>query len=142
MASSAAQIHGLAVGSGISSTSSRKPSFSFAPRSVFFSQNLRKTTATFLKHTNNTSRRRYSTGPVSIVNEKVVGIDLGTGGCGDGRRETRDSYKRGGAEDYPIYCGVYKKRGQACGADCEMAGGGEPGEHLLFGEEVYWEEDE
>ncbi|KAJ6427753.1 hypothetical protein OIU84_023203 [Salix udensis] len=78
MASSAAQIHGLGVGSGISSTSSRKPSFSFAPRSVFFGQNLRKTTATFLKHTNNTSRRRYSTGPVRIVNEKVVGIDLGT----------------------------------------------------------------
>uniref|UniRef100_A0A6N2M9L2 Uncharacterized protein n=1 Tax=Salix viminalis TaxID=40686 RepID=A0A6N2M9L2_SALVM len=78
MASSAAQIHGLGVGSGISSTSSRKPSFSFAPRSVFFGQNLGKTTATFLKHTNNTSRRRYSTGPVRIVNEKVVGIDLGT----------------------------------------------------------------
>ncbi|KAH8510002.1 hypothetical protein H0E87_007784 [Populus deltoides] len=76
MASSAAQIHGLGV--GIGSTSSRKPTFSFAPRSVFFGQNLRKTTATFLKHTNNTSRRRYSTGPVRIVNEKVVGIDLGT----------------------------------------------------------------
>jgi hypothetical protein len=78
MASSAAQIHGLGVGGGIGSTSSRKPTFSFAPRSVFFGQNLRKTTATFLKHTNNTSRRRYSTGPVRIVNEKVVGIDLGT----------------------------------------------------------------
>nr|TKR99454.1 hypothetical protein D5086_0000193400 [Populus alba] len=78
MASSAAQIHGLGVGGGISSTSSRKPTFSFAPRSVFFGQNLRRTTATFLKHTSNTSRRRYSTGAVRIVNEKVVGIDLGT----------------------------------------------------------------
>ncbi|KAH8514788.1 hypothetical protein H0E87_007583 [Populus deltoides] len=79
MASSTAQIHVLGGGGRIGGTSSIKPRFSFAPRSsVFFGQNLRGTTATSLKHTNNTSRRRYSTGPVRVVNEKVVGIDLGT----------------------------------------------------------------
>ncbi|CAK7357135.1 unnamed protein product [Dovyalis caffra] len=78
MASSTAQINVLGGVGGIGSTSSRKHKFSFAPRSVFFGQNLGKTKASFLKHTNNASRRRYSTGPVRVVNEKVVGIDLGT----------------------------------------------------------------
>lgn len=81
MASSTAQIHflGGSCGAGVGGlgASSRKPNFSFAPRSVFFGQNLRKPTATFLKYTNNSSRRGY-TGPVRVVNEKVVGIDLGT----------------------------------------------------------------
>ncbi|KAJ6427347.1 hypothetical protein OIU84_022858 [Salix udensis] len=134
MASSAAQIHGLGVGSGISSASSRKPSLSFAPRSVFFGQNLRKTPATLLKHTNNTSRRRYSTGPVRIVNEKVVGIDLGTTNLAVAAMEGGKPAIVTNAEGQrttPSVVAYTKKRGQACGADCEKAGGGEPGEHLL-----------
>ncbi|KAF2293918.1 hypothetical protein GH714_005653 [Hevea brasiliensis] len=76
MASSTAQIHVLG-GIGFSSSSSRKPSFSFSPKTVFFGQNLRSPTAAFLRHSN-TTRRRNSTGPLRVVNEKVVGIDLGT----------------------------------------------------------------
>ncbi len=76
MASSTAQIHVLG-GVGFSSSSSRKHSFSFSQKTVFFGQNLRSQKAAFLR-CSNTTRRRYSTGPLRVVNEKVVGIDLGT----------------------------------------------------------------
>ncbi|MBA0871095.1 hypothetical protein Goshw_021186 [Gossypium schwendimanii] len=78
MASSTAQIHVLG---GIGFASSRKPNH-HSPRTVFLAQRLNKTSplnAAFLRlaKTNNNGKR-YSVGPVRVVNEKVVGIDLGT----------------------------------------------------------------
>ncbi|MBA0779827.1 hypothetical protein Gotri_004030 [Gossypium trilobum] len=78
MASSTAQIHVLG---GIGFASSRKPNH-HSPRTVFLGQRLNKTSplnAAFLRlaKTNNNGKR-YSVGPVRVVNEKVVGIDLGT----------------------------------------------------------------
>ncbi|KAK8709552.1 hypothetical protein V6N13_060567 [Hibiscus sabdariffa] len=80
MASSTAQIHVLG---GMGSVSSRKPNH-HSSRTVFFGQRLGKTpplSAAFLrlsktKDSNGTTR--YNVGPVRVVNEKVVGIDLGT----------------------------------------------------------------
>ncbi|GMJ01664.1 chloroplast heat shock protein 70-2, HEAT SHOCK PROTEIN 70-7 [Hibiscus trionum] len=78
MASSTAQIHVLG---GIELASSRKPNH-HSPRTVFFGQRLGKPSplnAAFLRLTkSNGNGGRYSVGPVRVVNEKVVGIDLGT----------------------------------------------------------------
>ena len=78
MASSTAQIHVLG---GIGFASSRKPNH-HSPRTVFFGQRLGKTSplnAAFVRlgKTNNNGKR-CNVGPVRVVNEKVVGIDLGT----------------------------------------------------------------
>ncbi|XP_022734084.1 heat shock 70 kDa protein 6, chloroplastic-like isoform X2 [Durio zibethinus] len=78
MASSTAQIHVLG---GIGFASSRKPN-NHSPRTVFFGQRLGKTSslnAAFLRlaKTDNNGKRCH-VGPVRVVNEKVVGIDLGT----------------------------------------------------------------
>ncbi|KAK8473925.1 hypothetical protein V6N11_037575 [Hibiscus sabdariffa] len=78
MASSTAQIHVLG---GIGFPSSRKPNH-HSPTTVFFGQRVAKTSplnAAFLRlaKTNNNGKR-YNVGPVRVVNEKVVGIDLGT----------------------------------------------------------------
>ena len=76
MASSTAQIHVLG---GIGFASSRKPNH-HSPRTVFFGQRLGKTSplnAAFLRLAK-TNGKRYNVGPVRVVNEKVVGIDLGT----------------------------------------------------------------
>ncbi|KAK8637055.1 hypothetical protein V6N13_064485 [Hibiscus sabdariffa] len=78
MASSTAQIHVLG---GIGLPSSRKPNH-HSPTTVFFGQRVAKTSplnAAFLRlaKTNNNGKR-YNVGPVRVVNEKVVGIDLGT----------------------------------------------------------------
>ncbi|PPD66957.1 hypothetical protein GOBAR_DD36165 [Gossypium barbadense] len=76
MASSTAQIHVLG---GIGFASSRKPNH-HAPRTVFFGQRLGKPSplnAAFLRLAK-TNGKRYNVGPVRVVNEKVVGIDLGT----------------------------------------------------------------
>ncbi|KAI3893317.1 hypothetical protein MKW98_021901, partial [Papaver atlanticum] len=77
MASSAAQIHVL--GTSFPSTTSRKST----SRNVFFGQRLNSSVSfglprsAFLKlNQNNKQRRNY--GPVRVVAEKVVGIDLGT----------------------------------------------------------------
>ncbi|PPR92922.1 hypothetical protein GOBAR_AA27747 [Gossypium barbadense] len=64
------------------SSSSRKPN-QHSSRTVFFGQRLGKTSplsATFLRlaKTKNSNGKRYNVGPVRVVNEKVVGIDLGT----------------------------------------------------------------
>ncbi|XP_039033813.1 heat shock 70 kDa protein 6, chloroplastic-like [Hibiscus syriacus] len=77
MASSTAQIHAL----GIGFSSSRKPNHHSARR-VFFGQRVARVSplnAAFLRlaKTNNNGQR-YNVGPVRVVNEKVVGIDLGT----------------------------------------------------------------
>ncbi|MFQ6658585.1 hypothetical protein Gotur_027784, partial [Gossypium turneri] len=79
MASSTAQIHVLG---GMGFASSRKPN-QHSSRTVFFGQRLGKTSplnATFLRlaKTKNSNDKRYNVGPVRVVNEKVVGIDLGT----------------------------------------------------------------
>ncbi|KAL4386619.1 hypothetical protein GQ457_09G013440 [Hibiscus cannabinus] len=78
MASSTAQIHVLG---GIGFPSSRKPNH-HSPTTVFFGQRVAKTSplnAAFLRlaKTNNNGKP-YNVGPVRVVNEKVVGIDLGT----------------------------------------------------------------
>ena len=85
MASSAAQIHVLG-GIGITTSSSSKRNLngksSFMPRSAFFgARNGPFTTPTsaFLRmRSRNGGSSRYAVGPVRVVNEKVVGIDLGT----------------------------------------------------------------
>ncbi|TYI66627.1 hypothetical protein E1A91_D09G237900v1 [Gossypium mustelinum] len=79
MASSTAQIHVLG---GMGFDSSRKPK-QHSSRTVFFGQRLGKTSplnATFLRlaKTKNSNGKGYNVGPVRVVNEKVVGIDLGT----------------------------------------------------------------
>ncbi|KAK8549198.1 hypothetical protein V6N13_008875 [Hibiscus sabdariffa] len=78
MASSTAQIHVLG---GIGFASSRKPNH-HSPRTVFFGQRLGKPSpfnAAFLRLAkSNGNCGRYNVGPVRVVNEKVVGIDLGT----------------------------------------------------------------
>ncbi|CAN1305857.1 Stromal 70 kDa heat shock-related protein, chloroplastic [Linum perenne] len=63
MASSTAHINVLG-GMGLGSSPSRRPTSSSAPKTVFLRQGCQA--------------RRYSTGPVRIACEKVVGIDLGT----------------------------------------------------------------
>ncbi|KAK4799754.1 hypothetical protein SAY86_025119 [Trapa natans] len=79
MASCTAQIHFLGltgVGSSSKSQKSARPS-----QSLFFGQKLNsfKSTMPFLNINTRVSRsRRYAVGPVRVVNEKVVGIDLGT----------------------------------------------------------------
>ena len=80
MAFSATQIHVLGATSFTSFTT--KPSSS-RPNSVLFGQKLNSSkvflgtpNSAFLRH--NKSRRSSVVGPVRIVNEKVVGIDLGT----------------------------------------------------------------
>jgi chaperone protein DnaK len=76
MASSTAQIHVLGVGFN---SKSKKPTSNAYPRTVFFGQRLNKTTPllAFLNHSAVSSKRTH-VGPVRVVNEKVVGIDLGT----------------------------------------------------------------
>ncbi|KAK8619415.1 hypothetical protein V6N13_133376 [Hibiscus sabdariffa] len=77
MASSAAQTHFLG---GICFASSRKPNH-HSPRTVFFGQRVTKTSplnAAFLRHSKPNNGKRCNVGPVRVVNEKVVGIDLGT----------------------------------------------------------------
>ncbi|XP_012487071.1 heat shock 70 kDa protein 6, chloroplastic [Gossypium raimondii] len=79
MASSTAQIHVLG---GMGFDSSRKPN-QHSSRTVFFGQRLGKTSplnATFLRlaKTKNSNGKGYNVGPMRVVNEKVVGIDLGT----------------------------------------------------------------
>ncbi|KAE8694922.1 Heat shock 70 kDa protein 7 [Hibiscus syriacus] len=76
MASSTAQIHALGVGF----SSSRKPNH-HSPRTVFFGQRVAKVSplnAAFLRLAKTSNSQRYNVGPVRVVNEKVVGIDLGT----------------------------------------------------------------
>ncbi|KAE8702923.1 Heat shock 70 kDa protein 6 [Hibiscus syriacus] len=78
MASSTAQLHVLG---GMGFASPRKPNH-HSPRTVFFGQRLGKPSplsAAFLRlQKSNGKVGRYNVGPVRIVNEKVVGIDLGT----------------------------------------------------------------
>ncbi|XP_039007454.1 heat shock 70 kDa protein 6, chloroplastic-like [Hibiscus syriacus] len=77
MASSNAQIHVLG---GMGFASSRKPN-NHSPRTVFFGLRLRNTSslnATFLRLANVGNGKQYNVGPVRVLNEKVVGIDLGT----------------------------------------------------------------
>ncbi|CAL1352129.1 unnamed protein product [Linum trigynum] len=79
MASSTAQIHGLGAMGFASTGSSKKPAFSFAPKTVFLGQALGGSrTAAFLRYNGGGSTRRRSYGPLRVVSEKVVGIDLGT----------------------------------------------------------------
>ncbi|XVF29590.1 hypothetical protein REPUB_Repub15cG0135100 [Reevesia pubescens] len=77
MASSTAQIHVLG---GIGFTKPNNKNHS--PRTVFFGQRLGKTSplnASFLRLAkSNNNNKRFNVGPVRVVNEKVVGIDLGT----------------------------------------------------------------
>ncbi|KAM7250979.1 hypothetical protein ACFE04_022862 [Oxalis oulophora] len=78
MASSTAQIHVLGFNT-FSSKSSKKPTNT--NRTVFFGQRINKVSplTAFLNHSSTTSSRRHGhVGPVRVVNEKVVGIDLGT----------------------------------------------------------------
>ncbi|KAF5727174.1 heat shock 70 kDa protein 6 chloroplastic [Tripterygium wilfordii] len=78
-ASSTAQINVLG-GIGSSSSSKRGVSASSASRTVFFGQSLGRRNifnSGFLRLEKRV-HRRYSVGPVRVVNEKVVGIDLGT----------------------------------------------------------------
>ncbi|CAL1411194.1 unnamed protein product [Linum trigynum] len=79
MASSTAQILGGMGFVGSSPTPGRRPSFSFAPKTVFVGQNLGDVskTAAFLRYKRGPARR-HSTRPVRVVSEKEVGIDLGT----------------------------------------------------------------
>ncbi|KAK8609796.1 hypothetical protein V6N13_093210 [Hibiscus sabdariffa] len=75
MASSTAQINVLG---GIGFPSSRKPNHQ-SPRTVFFGQRMGKPSplnAAFLRRSKTNNGKRF--GPVKVVNEKVVGIDLGT----------------------------------------------------------------
>ncbi|XVF37547.1 hypothetical protein REPUB_Repub20aG0018200 [Reevesia pubescens] len=75
MASSTAQIHVLG---GIGFI---KPNKNPSPRTVFFGQRLGKTSplnATFVRLSKTNNNKRFNVGPVKVVNEKVVGIDLGT----------------------------------------------------------------
>ncbi|XP_058090141.1 stromal 70 kDa heat shock-related protein, chloroplastic [Magnolia sinica] len=80
--SSSAQIHVLG-GVGLSTSSSKRTGSSSA-RTVFFGQGLHNGSfgvlprSAFLKINRRGSSGRRSTGPVRVVNEKVVGIDLGT----------------------------------------------------------------
>ncbi|KAK8548265.1 hypothetical protein V6N12_061182 [Hibiscus sabdariffa] len=78
MASSTAQFHLLG---GLGLASSRKPNH-HSPRTVFFGQRLGKPSplnAAFLRLAKtNANGSRYNVGPVRVMNEKVVGIDLGT----------------------------------------------------------------
>ncbi|CAN1305850.1 Stromal 70 kDa heat shock-related protein, chloroplastic [Linum perenne] len=79
MASSTAHINVLG-GMGLGSSPSRRPTSSSAPKTVFLRQKLGgdvSKTAAFLRY-KGCQARRYSTGPVRIACEKVVGIDLGT----------------------------------------------------------------
>lgn len=75
MASSTAQVHFLGGSIGINP---KKPNFSFQKKSVFLGQNLWASSKTtpFLRQS--IKRRKNNVGPVKVVNEKVVGIDLGT----------------------------------------------------------------
>lgn len=78
MASCTAQIHFLGLtGAG---SSSKTPKSGRPSQSLFFGQTLNSSKETpFLKLSTRGSRpRRYAVGPVKVVNEKVVGIDLGT----------------------------------------------------------------
>lgn len=83
MASSAAQIHVL--GGTAFTSSSSKNSSGKSPRTVFLGQRLNGggissfglPRSAFLKLKKN-GRRGSTVGPVRVVNEKVVGIDLGT----------------------------------------------------------------
>lgn len=81
MASSAAQIHVLG-GAGFPSSSSKSSARS--PATVFFGQRLGSggirapPLSAFLSSTRRSAGGRRSVGPVRVVNEKVVGIDLGT----------------------------------------------------------------
>ncbi|CAH8391760.1 unnamed protein product [Eruca vesicaria subsp. sativa] len=82
MASSAAQIHILG-GIGFATTSSKRnlnAKSTSLPRTAFFGTRTNPfstPTSAFLRiNTRNASR--YSVGPLRVVNEKVVGIDLGT----------------------------------------------------------------
>ncbi|KAF8048846.1 hypothetical protein N665_2372s0001 [Sinapis alba] len=85
MASSAAQIHVLG-GIGFATTSSKRKLNSkntSIPRSAFFGTRTSPfsiPTSAFLRTStrNGNGASRYSVGPVRVVNEKVVGIDLGT----------------------------------------------------------------
>ncbi|KAE8734066.1 Heat shock 70 kDa protein 7 [Hibiscus syriacus] len=78
MASSAAQIHVLG---GMGFASPRKPNH-HSQRTAFFGQRLGKPSplnAAFLRlQKSNGKVGRYNIGPVRVLNEKVVGIDLGT----------------------------------------------------------------
>lgn len=78
MASSTAQIHALGATTPHFSSATQTPNKS-SPRSVFFGQSLSARNRTSfglkLKYAQNS---RYSTGPLRVVAEKVVGIDLGT----------------------------------------------------------------
>ncbi|KAF8411973.1 hypothetical protein HHK36_004531 [Tetracentron sinense] len=82
MASSAAQIH-IFGGSAFPSSSSKK-SNGGSSRTVFFGQRLNSSGSSlglprsaFLKLSKN-GKRDFAVGPVRVMNEKVVGIDLGT----------------------------------------------------------------
>lgn len=85
MASSAAQIHVLG-GIGFATTCSSKRNLNskarFMPRSAFFGTRtcpFSTPTSAFLRMgSRNGGASRYVVGPVRVVNEKVVGIDLGT----------------------------------------------------------------
>ena len=71
--------------------------------------------------------------------------DLGTtnfDGGGNGRWEASDSDERRGAENDAVYGGVCEKWWYVGGSNHETTGCCEPREHILFDEEVYWEEDE
>lgn len=88
MASSAAQIHVLGgIGFASYSSSSKRnlngKGGTFMPRSAFFGTRtgpFSTPTSAFLRMgtRNGGGASRYSVGPVRVVNEKVVGIDLGT----------------------------------------------------------------
>ncbi|XP_021290285.1 heat shock 70 kDa protein 6, chloroplastic-like [Herrania umbratica] len=77
MASSPVQIH---VHGGIGFASSRKTNH-HSPRRVFLGQRLGKASplnAAFLRLAKANNIKRCNVGPVRVVNEKVIGIDLGT----------------------------------------------------------------
>ncbi|XP_059653597.1 stromal 70 kDa heat shock-related protein, chloroplastic-like [Cornus florida] len=75
MASSTSQIHVLG---GIAFPSSSKQSSRRSPRTVFFGQGLNKTTSFAMPKLKLRNNGRIGVGPVRVVAEKVVGIDLGT----------------------------------------------------------------
>ena len=64
------------------------------------------------------------------------------GGGGDGRWEADDSDECRGVENDAVYGGVCKKWWYVGGSDCETTSRCENREHVLFGEEVYREEDD
>ncbi|GKV00229.1 hypothetical protein SLE2022_149070 [Rubroshorea leprosula] len=72
MAFSTAQIHVLG---GIGFPSTRKSNCN-SPRTVFFGNRIGKVSPAFFRLSKNNAGRRV--GPLRVVNEKVVGIDLGT----------------------------------------------------------------